>query len=194
MPGWTRASFRRLFPWEAGRYAAHLRALTPDGRRTRFFGRVDDDALHAHACRATDTGHVEGCFLDGRLIGAFELYFSPGARGCAQVALSVDPAHEGTGLGTELMTRARSRAGLIGASGIELQMQADNGAMLALVRRAGASITRHGTELHATLAVPEPDLRRLGLALAWDEASLLRGLFSAIRNAARAARPRFAPV
>lgn len=184
MPGWTRASFRRLFPWEARRHAAHLKALTVRERRLRFGGMLDDDALAAHAARAVGTGHVEGCFLDGRLIGAFELFVDPVPRPLAQVALSVDPAHQGGGLGAELIARARSRAGLMGAPGIELQMQGENVPMVALARRAGASISRNGTELRARLPVPHPDLRRLGVALVWDELSLLRGLFSRLRSAA----------
>lgn len=192
MPGWTRASFRRLFPWEADCYAAHLKALTFEGRRARFFGLADDNALEAHAARAIENGHVEGCFLDGRVIGAFELFFSPGNRAPAQLALSVDPAHEGCGLGAELMARARSRASVVGARRIELQTQADNAAMLSLARRAGASFSRTGTERHASLAVPHPDLRRLGLALAWDKASLLRGVLATVRNPGRSAFPRFA--
>lgn len=186
MPGWTRAYFRRLFPWEADRYAAHLKALTPQGRRWRFGGMVSDDVLDAHAARAIETGHVEGCILDGRLIGAFELFVDP-LRGDAQVALSVDPAHDGDGLGTELMARARSRASLMGAAGIELQMQGDNAAMIALARRVGGPISRNGAELGAAVAVPRPDLRRLPLALALEGASLLQSLPSALGAARRAA-------
>lgn len=187
MPGWTRASFRRLFPWEGHRYAAHLKALTPEGRRARFFGVVDDDALEAHAARATATGHVEACFLDGRIIGAYELFVAPDPTAPAQLALSVDPAHEGSGLGAELVARARARSALLGAPAIEVQTQAENAAVLKLARRAGASITRNGAERHAVLAVPQPDLPRLALALLWDEASLLRGLFTRMRAAARSA-------
>lgn len=193
MPGWTRASFRRLFPWEADCYAAHLRALTPQGHRWRFCGMMGDDLLDAHAARAIETGHVEGCFLDGQLIGAFELFGDPITPGLAQVALSVDPAHAGSGLGTELMVRARSRASLRGAREIELQMQGDNAAMVALARRAGASISRNGTELAAALTVPRPDLRRLVLALARDEARLLHGLASRVVSTARQAAQLHAP-
>lgn len=192
MPAWTRASFRRLFPWEGHRYAAHLKALTPEGRRARFFGNVDDDALDAHATRATATGHVEGCFLDGRIIGAFELFVSPGSTEPAQLALSVDPAHEGSGLGAELVARARARSALLGATSIEVETQAENAAVLRLARRAGARITHDGAERHVVLAVPQPDLGRLAIALLWDEASLLRGLFMRIRAAARSVRRDFA--
>ncbi|WP_299364553.1 GNAT family N-acetyltransferase [uncultured Paracoccus sp.] len=185
MPGWTRAHFRRLFPWEADRYAAHLKALTPQGRRWRFCGFLGDDILEAHAARAIDIGHVEGCFLDGRLIGAFELIVDPPPARSAQVALSVDPAHHHNGLGSELIARARSRASLLGIAALELQIQGDNAAMTALARRAGASIKREGTDFAATVAVPGTDPRRLPLALLQDEASLLQGMFSLMLGAAR---------
>ena len=186
MPGWTRGHFRRLFPWDADHYAAHLKALSPDGRRRRFCGMVNDDVLDAHAVRAIETGHVEGCFLDGGLIGAFELFVDPQC-GHAQVALSVDPEHDGDGLGTELMVRARSRASLLGATGIELQIQGDNAAMIAVARGAGAPMCRNGTELEATLTVPRRDLVRLPFALAQDEARLLRGMFWSLLAATRRA-------
>lgn len=188
MPGWTRARFRRLYPWDAERYGAHLKALTPQGRRWRFCGMVGDDVLEAHAARAIGSGHVEGCFLDGRLIGACELFVDPHPPRHAQVALSVDPAHQRSGLGSELIARARSQASLMGASRIDLQMQGDNAAMIALARRAGAPLHRQGTDLGAALAVERPDLRRLPLALARDEASLLQGLsLSLLRSRARLA-------
>ncbi|WP_134726280.1 GNAT family N-acetyltransferase [Paracoccus luteus] len=190
MPGTTRAYFRRLFPWESDRYAAHLRTLTPQGRRWRFCGLLSDDALDDHAARALDTGHVEGCFLDGRLIGAFELFVDPHPPGHAQVALSVEPAHTGQGLGTEMIERARRRASLLGVPDIALMMQGDNAAMIAVARHAGASLVRAGPELGATLAVPPRDLRALPAALALDEASLVQSVTSAMLRAGRAAAAR----
>ncbi|WP_299360374.1 GNAT family N-acetyltransferase [uncultured Paracoccus sp.] len=187
MPGWTRAHFRRLFPWEADRYAAHLKALTPQGRRWRFCGCLGDDALGAHAARAIETCHVEGCFLDGRLIGAFELFVDPLPLGHAQVALSVDPAHHHDGLGSELLARATSRASLMGAPEIDLQIQEDNAAMIGQARRAGAAMSRDGVDVGAALAVPPADPRRLSLALLQDEASLLQGMFALVSGVVRRA-------
>ncbi len=187
MPGTTRAYYRRLFPWDADRYAAHLKALTPQGRRWRFCGTMSDGALEEHAARALDTGHVEGCFLDGKLIGAFELFIDPEPPGHAQVALSVDPAQAGQGLGTELIARARRRASLLGAPEIDLTMAGDNLAMIAVARHAGAPIVRSGPEVGATVAVPPPDLSRLPAAIALDEASLVQSLTAAMLQAGRAA-------
>lgn len=176
MPSWTRASFRRLFPWEADLYAAHLKALTTEGRRRRFWGAMSDGALEAHAARAIQTCHVEACFLDGQLIGAFEMSIDELLFGHAEVALSVDPAHHRNGLGSELIARARARACLLGAAEIDLQIQRDNSAMIALARHAGAPLCRTDDGLGAALSVPRPDLRRLPVALAQDWASLLQDL------------------
>ncbi|SDL90021.1 GNAT family N-acetyltransferase [Paracoccus chinensis] len=186
MPGWTRASFRRLFPWEADVYAAHLKSLTPEGRRRRFWGGVSDGALEAHAARAIQTCHVEGCFLDGHLIGAFELFIDELGPDHAEVSLSVDPAHHRNGLGSELIARARVRACLLGATEIALQIQPDNKAMIALARQAGAPISRTDEGLGAALAVPRLDLRRLPLVLTQDWTSLLQALtWSVLRTRSR---------
>lgn len=142
LPG--RARFRRLGAADRAARLAHLARLGGEARRARFLG-------GAAAASVTEPTLALGAWVDGRLRGVAELHLLPSPPATAELAISVEPAFQGRGLGGALLARlivlARNRA----IRRILTLCAEDNARALALLRRAGARLRFDPGEARAEL-------------------------------------------
>lgn len=150
---------RKLAAGETPAYRDHLLRLGPEDRRSRFCGTVAGRTIEERCARIDrrDT-LLLGCFEDGELRAASELCLDgPGRPGGAELALSVDAAFQGRGLGTTLLRRmltiARNRA----IREVRLFCLPDNARMKALIRRMGGRLSTGEGEVVGTFELPWPD-------------------------------------
>jgi ribosomal protein S18 acetylase RimI-like enzyme len=152
--------FRKLRRFERPLYLGHLLRLSADDRRYRFQGAVTDAGLALHAERVDfDRVVIIGCFEDGNLIGVGEAAFDAGPGGeQAEIAVSVDPGHQGQGLGGSLTRRALRIAQNRGAAVVWLYCLPENAPMRAIVRRLPGQLRTHDGRLDAMLRLRPPTL------------------------------------
>ena len=159
--------FRRLARGELSVYRDHLLRLSCADRRARFCGAVGDATVEAHCASVDGRGTLLlGCFGEGGLKAAAELCFDGPARpGGAELALSVDAAFQGRGIGAALARRALTIARNRAVREVRLLCLADNARMKALIRRVGGRFQVEDGEVAATVALSWPDQISL-----WQEA------------------------
>jgi ribosomal protein S18 acetylase RimI-like enzyme len=149
---------RRLWPIERDRVTRHLLRLDPDSRRLRFGGLVGPGQIEAHGAgldwqRAVIVGYLEA----GELRGLGELLPIGGDGGrAAELAVSVEPAWQNRGIGTELLRRlivaARNR--LVGRLYMVCLM--DNRRVLRMARRFEGRLKFDRGEALARIEPPWP--------------------------------------
>lgn len=149
---------RKLWAAERARLSDHLLRLASDDRRLRFGGGVSDARI-AQYCAGFDwlTGIVIAYFVDDEVRGVGELcrVGTPLAQR-AELALSVESAYQGQGVGTllfrRLMTAARNRS----VRDVRMICLAENAKMRAIAGKFGAAITLLPGEAEARLALDWP--------------------------------------
>jgi len=170
-PAVTDRFFRKLRAFERPLYHAHLLSLTDEDRHRRFQGAVTDAAISAHARRLDFRKVVlSGCFIEGVLRGVGEVALEgpgdvnqDGERPAGEIAISVDPAYQGRGIGTELTRRALRIAQNRGAGAVWLYCLPENAPMRAIVRKLGSTVRIHDGRIDAELQLQPPTLlSRLG--------------------------------
>jgi GNAT superfamily N-acetyltransferase len=96
---------RKLRARERGKVRDHLPRLSPDDRQRRFLGSVGDDFMVAHSDALSAPGVIVlGCFIRGALCAVGELHQQVTVR-IAEIAITVEPAFQNCGLGTEVLRR-----------------------------------------------------------------------------------------
>lgn len=149
-PRWV--PIRSLTARHRARLLAHLLALPKHDRYLRF-GHVPSDAQLSHYCDAIDFEHddVFGIFNRRLTLIAFaHLAVLPGAT-VAEFGVSVLPNARGRGYGSRLFDHAVLHARNQGVGTLLIQLLNENTAMLRIVRSAGATIERDGSESLARL-------------------------------------------
>ncbi len=136
---------RRLGPNDRAALAAHLLALPPKDRRTRFGANSGDAAIRRH-CEALDLEETV-CFaaLDGAgaVAGAaFGFLYDGGAgqRCLAEIAVSVAPDYRRRGLGATLVSRVCDAVTVCGAEAAIFEFDPSNLAIRSLVRHLGGLV------------------------------------------------------
>lgn len=145
---------RMLAPRHRARVLEHLLALDANDRALRF-GHVASDEQLAHYAAQMDFSRDElyGVFdRHLRLVAMAHLAFDHDGL-AAEFGVSVLPAKRGGGLGTRLFEHAVMHARNRGASTLVIYVARDNGAMLAIVRRAGARLEFEGAQVVARLSL-----------------------------------------
>jgi RimJ/RimL family protein N-acetyltransferase len=133
---------RQLRPSELPRFREHLLSLDAQSRRDRFNGAIDDDFVIAYAVRCfrdgtTVIGYVEG----DRVLGAAELHERadlPEPTG--EIALSVERAWQGRGIGSALFERLIANAYWLGYAKLRVTTHPENSVTRALARKFGAHL------------------------------------------------------
>jgi RimJ/RimL family protein N-acetyltransferase len=127
--------------------AAAFRRLSAHSRRMRFLTRKDE--LSAAELRYfTDLDHHDHEALgavshpDGRGVGVARYVRDAADPRAAEIALTIVDDWQGRGLGTELLAQLSSRARHEGVRRFTALVSADNTAMSALLRNAGAELVR----------------------------------------------------
>jgi len=152
LPGGQPVWLRTIRPQDAGLLQAYLRQLTPESRRNRFLGALNELAPRelARLAAMDRPGEVAllafaGAGRDAVMIGEAVGVIAPGsARG--EIALSVIDPWQRRGLGLLLMQTIECRARAFGARHLFGDVLRTNTAMKGLARKAGFSIVSPFTD------------------------------------------------
>jgi GNAT superfamily N-acetyltransferase len=179
---------RKLWAGEAEIFRDHLLRLDADSRRFRFGSAVSDEFVTRYAGRAFRSGAiVHGCFVDGELRAAAELYpLGDVLPGEAEAAFSVEPAFQNHGLGTLLLERVILTARNRGIRTLCLNCLAQNRRMQQIARKFDAELSFDSDEVVASLNAPFPT----ALSLAREAAADAQGVAGAVLQAQRLATGR----
>lgn len=146
------------------RIVAHLLAL-PDSDRYLRFGYAASDAQVAHYADLIDFSHDEVFGIFNRrleLLAIAHLAVQPATakvpRAEAEFGVSVLPKARGRGYGSRLFDHAVLHARNRHVDTLVIHALSENTAMLRIVRTAGATIERDGSESQARLRLPADDL------------------------------------
>ncbi len=153
---------RSLGPGHRGKIADHLLALDEHDRYLRFGYMASDEQIRGYAEKLDfERDEVFGIFNRWlELIAMAHLAFSdrPDAAACAEFGVSVARKARGRGYGGRLFDRAVMHARNEGVELLFVHALSENKAMLAIARKAGATLERDGTETEAHLRLPPATL------------------------------------
>lgn len=151
-------SFRKLRDYDKPLLEEHLLRVGGDDRVMRFMGGVSDAYIRDHCSQIgwPDTV-VVGCFVDGRLRGAAEMWFDPAGEKPCELALTVEHDFQSRGIGTELLRRALVVARNRGARSLYLACLPENRKMQHILRKFGRIVTtRDPGMIESELALAGP--------------------------------------
>lgn len=150
---------------------AHLLSLNEQDRYLRFGHAVTDEQVEHYVAHIDfREGEVMGIFnrkLD--LLGLSHLAITGAEE--AEFGVSVLPKARGRGFGQLLFEHACLHARTRGLKVMVIHTLAENGAMMAIVRKAGAQIIREAGEATARLSLPPIDVAGRWMALLDDQAA-----------------------
>lgn len=121
--------------------ADHLRRLSPDDRRTRFFHQMNDAAIQRYCDEINwQAAFLVGAFVKGSLRGVGELV-PEGGEGTAEIAVTVEQEWRHAALGRILVAALLVVAEERGLKSAKLLFLRENSAMRKLVADIGARLT-----------------------------------------------------
>ncbi|WP_341988284.1 GNAT family N-acetyltransferase [Azorhizobium sp. AG788] len=172
---------RKLWPGEVQIFRDHLLRLDVETRRSRFGSAVGPEFIEHYAGRVFRSGAViHGCFVDGILRAAAELYpFSEILPSEAEAAFSVEAGFQNLGLGTLLMRRTVLAARNRGIRTLYMSCLARNRRMQQIARKFDADLTFHTDEVVAELKAPFPSASSLAREAMADAQGVAGALFQA---------------
>jgi GNAT superfamily N-acetyltransferase len=137
-----KATTRKLWPMEAGKFREHLLRLDKDSRRLRFAHSVSDGFIDDYASRMAEYGSVVyGHIVGGHVRAAAELRRLGDAWGEeAEAAFSVEKTYQDQGVGTELMGRIVRTARNRGIRRLYMSCLAENSKMQTIARKHDAEL------------------------------------------------------
>ena len=137
-----KATSRKLWPTEAGKFRDHLLRLDKDSRRLRFAHSVADAFIDDYASRMAEYGSVVyGHIVDGHVRAAAELRrLGDGWGEEAEAAFSVEKAFQDQGIGTDLMGRIVRAARNRGIRRLYMSCLAENSKMQTIARKHEAEL------------------------------------------------------
>ena len=152
----SEGTIRKLRAWERGKVRDHLLRLSPDDRQRRFLGSVGDDFIVAHsdALFAPDV-IVLGCFMRGALCAVGELHQQVTVR-IAEIAITVEPAFQNCGLGTEILRRLVLMARNRGIKTVQCFCLLDNTRAQKIAHRLGGALQCLDGAMEAQIIQPWP--------------------------------------
>jgi GNAT superfamily N-acetyltransferase len=132
-----KATIRKLWPTETGKFRDHLLRLDKESRRMRFAHFVSDPFIEDYASRMAEFGSVVyGYLAEGRVRAAAELRRLGDAWGEeAEAAFSVEKPYQDRGIGTELMGRVVRAARNRGIRRLYMSCLAENSRMQVIARK-----------------------------------------------------------
>lgn len=152
-------AFRPLFGLDRAEYAAHLRRLSPEDRRSRFHQDVSDARIDAHAAAALrGPGRVIGWFHDDILRAAAEVALSRDGAS-AEAAFEVEAPFRGRGVGSALVGAALLWARNRAARRMIVHTTRRNVPMLKAAAHHGAAFEFDLSEADGVIAAHAPSLR-----------------------------------
>lgn len=187
---------RKIAAGEAEAFAAHLMRLAPEDRRLRFGNGVGPLFIASYGQRRCGPADVRlGYFEAGWLRGAGELILSREERSrTAEIALSVEQAWQGQGIGSDLlrccMVLARNRM----IARLRIFCLPENRRMQALMRKAGAAVRFDGTMMEASIEPSWPTCMTMAEEMWGDSYAALRSLMEGDRGGRLRPPPTPAPL
>ncbi len=172
---------RKLWAGEVQIFRDHLLRLDGETRRSRFGSAVSAEFIEHYAARVFRSGAViHGCFVDGVLRAAAELYpFSEVLPSEAEAAFSVEAGFQNLGLGTLLMRRTVLAARNRGIRTLYMSCLARNRRMQQIARKFDADMTFHTDEVVAELKAPYPSAVSLAREAMADAQGMAGAMFQA---------------
>lgn len=149
---------RKLVAAEALRLRDHLLRLSPPDRHCRFAGHVSDAVIESYCRHIPWLGTVVvGFHEDGVLRAAAECrWLGPARLRTVEVAVTVESAWQGQGIGTDLVRRSVTIARNRGAASIYMLCLTDNRPMQAIARKLKGEIHFADGEAEVEIALPFP--------------------------------------
>lgn len=145
LPGWPDASrplIRRLCSQDVQAIEAHLLKLSESDRRLRFFNMASDDQIRAYVTNIDwHCSLLLGAVFADVIVGMSEALFGgriPARH--AEIAVSVDRALRGRGLGHFLVRHVIGRAALRGVRQASLCFLRENQPIQRIIRRLGGAV------------------------------------------------------
>jgi len=175
--------FRKLARHEAPLLARHLRRLGREDWRARFQGYVSRREAGRHVARLDWARTVViGAFVGGKLRGAGELHpFSTAEGREAEIAITVEPAWQNRGIGTELLRRLINAARNRLLTRVCLMCLADNARIRHLVEKLEGSLRTELGQSEGEIAPLPPTFATLFEESAENGAAWLAGMRSRTR-------------
>lgn len=181
-------TFRKLHMGDHAVFQAHLIALDPDSRRTRFGMATTDAFLEQYAARCISLNAIiHGAFLGTDLIGVAELRPIGDLFTCeAELAFSVLAEWRNCGIGSTLFARTLRSARNRGFGRLYMTCLKYNAPMRSLARKFSAEIVVEIDESVALLEAPRRSIISImrealddattftTLALDWQKRALAR--------------------
>ncbi len=153
---------RSIGPSHRERIAAHLLALNEHDRYLRFGYAANDEQIERYVQGLNfERDEIFGIYNRRlQLIAMAHLAYStdPALKSCSEFGVSVLPHARGRGYGARLFDRAVVHARNDGVEVMFIHALSENTAMLNIARKAGARITRDGSESEAYLTLTPADL------------------------------------
>ena len=140
----------------------HLIALEPQDRYLRFGYTASDQQIANYVARLDFVNDAVFGVFNNRLeivgMAHLAIYMDADGSSVGDFGVSVSPSARGKGIGGRLYERAALHARNEGVDVLQIQALAENGAMLAIARKRGATVHRYGPESEAYLKLPRPNL------------------------------------
>ena len=147
---------RKLHDGEKHLYAEHLKRLSPLDRSSRFSETVvSDELIDRYVNGIPEDDLLMGAFVDEIMVAGVHVGLGGGT---AEIGVSVESAHRGKSIGTELMDHAVQWSRNRKVERMYSVCSDSNKSMQALARHLGMSITHdHGTA-EGMVELPPPDV------------------------------------
>lgn len=178
--------YRKLLPTDLPQFRAHLLRLSPEDRQSRFWASVTDAAI-ADYCTRIDwlKTVIIGCFEDDVLRGGAELRpDDPRVGWRAEVAVTVEGAVQGQGIGTELLGQLIVIARNRGLKTLVMLCLLDNTRMRRIARHYEGELKIGEGQVEAGLVMPFPTQVSLLQEALFDGAGLAATWWDQLRRQA----------
>ncbi len=164
----------------------HLRTLSPDDRRLRFGRSMNQRALESYVNRIDfSVDKAFGIFNSEMRLIAFAHLALHGAKGFAELGLSVSPDHRREGHGEALLRRAALHVSNLGLRVIYMHCLSENEGMMRLAQKAGFKVVPEGIEADATRSVERATLKSISQEVLCDQIALVDSIFRRQLNTLR---------
>ena len=175
-----RGAYRALWPFDRDDYAAHLKRLSPEDRRSRFQYPATDEQIERHVDEfVSGGGHLIGWFCDGALHAAAEVAIFPDGE-TAEAAFEVEPEYRGRGVGAELVNRALLWARNRGVRHLLIHTLRSNTAMLKAAKKRGAVFEFDLADAEGVIEAPKASWRSYLREARFEEQGVLRWLWDSL--------------
>jgi acetate---CoA ligase (ADP-forming) len=151
------AHFRPIRGDDAEAFLAMFHRMGRDSVYNRFFRHMND-LTPEEVDHLTDVDYESRMAfvaeVGGRLVGVGRYDLLPDEDGVAEVAFGVEDAHQGRGIGTQLLTHLTNYASHQGITAFRAFVLTDNYAMMRVFRNSGFRMSRHLDEGVYTVEFP----------------------------------------